>query len=349
MPLPWKKQVLASYWIPAVGIGNPLQWVKVPLTDIGKYLLAGGKPQTQVVFLGFAAFTGSPDNFNPPFISIPSDLLKEMTLQPGQKQTNVQYLQSLGIKVLLSVQGYTPPGQSSGMGWDGVPAPKNKAFADWVKTQIIGKYGLDGIDIDNEWSGLPSSPPNFIATVAALRVALPSGLISKALWQDNDYFTVAVAGRPTTFLSNLLDFGGTMAYGYNTQGQISFLNQYLNIQVGGKNVGMKRTQLCIGVQAGPPDQGWMTKIGDVEQLAKWVVQPQTAILGMMLFTFSQDIQQFTHSPQNDPRYKFPNANDHEWQKTIIQGMWGAKKQAAKAGAGSKSGKKGSRARARGAS
>jgi hypothetical protein len=322
MPVPWKERVLASYWIPAVGIGNPLQWVKVPLTDVGKYVLAGGKPQTNVVFLGFASFTGSPSSFNPPYISIPGDLLEQMTLQPGQKQTNVQYLQSLGIKVLLSIQGYTPQGQPSGMGWDGVPAGKNQNFADWVKTQIIDKYRLDGIDIDNEWSGLPSNPQNFVNTVSALRRSLPNGLISKALWQDFNYFTVPVSGGlPGIYLANLLDLGGTMSYGSGYQSQIDLVNQYLQIQAGGQNVGLKRNQICIGVQAGPPDQGWMTPIAEVAQLAKWVVQPPQAILGMMLFTFSQDIQQFTYSPQNDPKHKFPNPNDHEWQKAIIQGMW----------------------------
>jgi hypothetical protein len=42
----------------------------------------------------------------------------------------------------------------------------------------------------------------------------------------------------------------------------------------------------------------------------------------MLYTFSQDIQQWTHAPQNSPNYMYPNPNDHEWQKAIVEGMWG---------------------------
>lgn len=321
MPMRWTQQFLASYWIPQVGIGNPTQNVVVPLTDVGNYVLANAAPQTNVVFLGFASFTGSPENFSPPYISIPNSLLEQLTLQAGQTQTNVQYLQSLGIKVLLSVQGYTPPNQQSGMGWDGVPASENEAFASWVKTTIIDGYGLDGIDIDNEWSGLPANPQSFMDTVSALREYLPDSLISKALWSDFQYFTCPISGSsPSTYLSSLLDFGCTMAYGYCFKQQKALVAQYQNIQIRGLNVGMKSDQLCVGVQAGPPDQSWMTPIAEVGKLATWVVQAN--LLGMMLFTFSQDIQQFTHSPQNSPGYMYPNANDHEWQKSIIEGMWG---------------------------
>jgi hypothetical protein len=72
----------------------------------------------------------------------------------------------------------------------------------------------------------------------------------------------------------------------------------------------------------------MTPIGEVSQLAAWVVEPQSPaktippILGMMLFTFSQDIQQFTFGPQNDPGHMYPNPADHQWQQAIVEGMWG---------------------------
>jgi hypothetical protein len=29
-----------------------------------------------------------------------------------------------------------------------------------------------------------------------------------------------------------------------------------------------------------------------------------------------------HAPQNSPGYMYPNANDHEWQQAIVEGMWG---------------------------
>ena len=320
-------KLLASYWIPYVGIGKPEQRVTVPLTDIANYVLANGRPQTSVVFLGFGVFTGTPQNFTPPYISVPQDLIQQMTLQPGQTQTNVQYLQSLGIKVLLSVMGWRPNDVDPGMGWDGVPLAQNEPFALWVKKEIIDAYGLDGIDIDNEFSNLPENTQSFMNTVATLRFYLPGSLLTKALWADTDYFTCPVSNAPGNvgaYLSGLLDLGCTMAYGYNTGDQQAFIEGYTQITANGGNVGMAWNQLCLGVQAGPPESDWMTAIDEVQALAQWVVeQPQARPCGMMLFTFPQDIQQWTHWPQNSPGYMYPNTNDHEWQKAIIQGMWGS--------------------------
>jgi hypothetical protein len=322
--------LLASYWIPEVGIGNPIQEVVVPLTDVLNYTLANQQPQTNVVFLGFAAFTGSPTDFAPPYLSIPKSILEQLTVQPGQSQSAVEQLQSAGIQVLLSVQGYTPSGQPSGMGWDGVPADQNEAFAAWVQTDVIEQYGLDGIDIDNEWSGLTPDPQSFVDTVAALRNSLAGSLITKALWADlspYDYFTIPVSSSspyyPGQTLASLLDFGSTMAYGYSTFAQEELVAAY-------QRAGMAWNQLCTGVQAGPPPPygQWMTPIGEVSDLAQWVVAPEgdgktvPPILGMMLYTFSQDIQQWTYGPQNSPGYMFPNPNDHQWQQAIVEGMWG---------------------------
>jgi hypothetical protein len=52
---------------------------------------------------------------------------------------------------------------------------------------------------------------------------------------------------------------------------------------------------------------------------------------MMVWTFSQDIQQFTADPQNQPGLMFPNAGDHSWQQAIVAAMDGgrAKKPARK--------------------
>lgn len=64
------------------------------------------------------------------------------------------------------------------MGWDGVPVSENAKFAQWMKEEVIDKYGLDGIDIDNEFSYLPENKPAFMDTVY-LRAGLPGSLISK--------------------------------------------------------------------------------------------------------------------------------------------------------------------------
>jgi hypothetical protein len=222
------------------------------------------------------------------------------------------------------------------MGWDGVPVSENAKFAQWIKKEVIDKYGLDGIDIDNEFSKLPENKPAFMDTVGYLRAGLPSSLISKALWQDEDYFLMPVSpGAPNAgkYLARLLDFGCTMGYGIDTEGQKQMVQSYHDLEINENSVGMRWEQLCIGVQAGSPELDWMTNIQEVYELAKWVVQPQSPtkptppILGMMLFTFPQDIQQWTHWPQNSPGYKYPNPQDHEWQRTTIRGMYGLQEDA----------------------
>ena len=321
------QQLLASYWIPNVGIGNPMQNVQVPLLDVANYVLQDGSPQTNVVFLFAAAFTGTPDSFAPPYFSIPDDVLSQL-VAPAGGTSNVKQLQELGIKVVLSVTG------SGGMGWDGVPADQNTAFAQWVQTSVIEEYGLDGIDIDNEWTDVPENPQAFMDTVGTLREYLGGSLITKALWNDSDYFTVPVSSSAPNvgaYLSSLLDFGSLMSYGSSFEGQIALVEQYHAFTANGQNVGLAWDQICIGVQAGPPPPygSWMTPIDEVSQLAAWVVEPQSPtkpippILGMMLFTFSQDIQQWTFGPQNDPGHMYPNPADHQWQQAIVEGMWGA--------------------------
>lgn len=313
--------LLASYWIPQVGIGpdGEKQWVTVPLTDVLKYTLPDGQPQTKIVFIFGATFVAN----QAPYVDIPNAIVEQMTLQPGQSQTNVQRLQAAGIKVLLSIVG------SPGYGWDGIADPND--FAKWVKTNLIDQYGLDGIDIDNEFSNLPTNAQNFMNTIGALRSALSESFISKALWDDHEYFTTSVAqGFPweTTYLGQLLNFGCLMGYGWSYADQISNLQWYHDVTVNELHVGLGWNQLAIGVQAGPPDQGWMTPINETYELAQWCVAPVSPskqippILGMMIFTFSQDIQQWTYSPQNDPSKMFPNEYDHQWQRTIIAGFLG---------------------------
>lgn len=315
--------MLASYWIPWVGIGKPIQKVVVPLTDILNYTLNDGTPQTKIVFLGYGNFACSAQNFVPPYINIDPGVLEQLTLQPGQSQTAVQQLQAAGIKVLLSVAGDS----TLQMGWGAIPYGSGSgryanmiAFAKWMKANVIDAYGLDGIDIDDEWA--PSDPQTFMDTVGTLRYFMGGSLLTKALWADDQQFQTSVSAAAPynggAMLSSLLDLGCTMTYGSDFGGQTDAIATY-------KGYGMTADQLCVGVQAGPPQLGWMTDIAEVAQLATWAVTPQSGavpVLGMMLYTFPQDIEQWDHYPQNSPGYMFPNANDHAWQRAIVKGMWG---------------------------
>jgi Glycosyl hydrolases family 18 len=325
-PMSLPQPMLASYWIPYVGISNnPMQKVVVPLTDILNYVLADGTPQTKIVFLGAANFSCTPTNFQPPYVSINAGILEQLTLQPGQTQTAVQQLQAAGIKVLLSIMG---PNNGI-MGWENVPYAAGAdpyanmtAFAKWVKTDLIDAYGLDGIDIDDEFGG-PANAQAFMDTVAILRHYLGGALLTKALWNDYQVFHTAVSKTAPchggAMLSSLLDLGCTMDYGSGAQGQEATIANYVSW-------GMTADQLCVGVQAGPWQLGWMTTLADTSTLATWAVTPAngaTPVLGMMLYTFTQDIQQWDEYPQNAPQYTFPNPGDHAWQKAIVVGMWGA--------------------------
>jgi hypothetical protein len=307
---------MVVYWITRVGIGeDPEDYVAVPLTDILDYRRADGAPQVTVTILSSASFTGTPETFAPPYWDLGA-LAEVLPPRTADVVGPVQMLQAQGIKVLLCVAG------SKGMGWDLVPAAQNGDFAQWVQSEILELYGLDGIDIDDEWGPSGSNPQGLVDTVAALRAAAPQALITKALWSDNpDYFTTPVSAdspwSPGAYLGQLVDFGSTMAYGENAAGLEATVQSYTSITTpGGANVGLAPNQLCIGVQAGVGS--WFTTLADSEAAAAWVVQ--NGYRGMMLFTFSQDIQQWTHQPVNSPDYMWRNPNDHAWQRGMIAAM-----------------------------
>lgn len=325
-PLLPRERLLAVYWIPAVGISNPPkqppgeQWVTVPLGEILAQPRVHGRPTSGVVFLGFAHFVR---NGGLVTLEIREDLMRQLQVQPGESVSHVQRLQLQGIKVLLSVQGH-----KRGMGWDDLLPHERAPFAKYVKSDIIDLYGLDGIDIDDE-QNIKFSAQSFVDTVAVLRYYLQGSLISRALYDDIRYFTIPVSsGSPHysgAYLSSLLDFGCTMAYTDPAKKRIATIASYHDLKGhDGQNVGLRWDQLCIGVMAGPPH--YRTPIADASWLAAWAAEPLSdakkipPILGMMLFSFSQDILQFTHDPQNTIMY--PNPNDHQWQKAIVAGMWG---------------------------
>lgn len=304
--------MLVAYWLTQVGIGPPghMDYVKVPLRAVAAQRRTDGTPQVDIVGLFAANFNGSTTNFEPPYVTIADDMLAAMVRQPGQDQSDVEYLQAQGIKVVLSILG------NNQITWGSVPGASATKFAAWLRTEIVDRYGLDGIDMDDEQGGTSAQP--FVDVAGAVRASLDGKLLTKPLWADTDYFGVIVGpGFPNAGkkLAELLDFGWTMSYYGPATSLEGGIDDYLT-------GGMSREQLCIGVQAGPGG-GQMTPVADVEEVARWVVDPSSPpIRGMMLFTFSQDIQQFTYDPQNSPNKMYPNLNDHEWQRAIIDGMTG---------------------------
>lgn len=283
---------LFAYWLPTVGIGPaPMQEVHVPLTDVLNYRRGDGSLQINVVNLNGANFNVA-ENFDT------APLVLDPILETALNDGSVAKLQAAGMKVMLTITGSgNAPGTP--IGWGSLSTAQTQTLVEYFNAQVLGTWGLDGIDIDNEY---PSTFDNLVATVTAMRAGFaPDKAISKALWDEQGLLPQ---------LAPLLDFGGIMNYGDDA----GWLEQVFETYVA---EGMAADKMTIGVNAGPVAQSSnFTSIGTAQTLAGW--QPAGGQkLGMMLWSFSQDIQQFTADPQNQPNLMWRNENDHSWQQAMI--------------------------------
>ncbi|HEV2816577.1 MAG TPA: hypothetical protein VGW40_05080 [Allosphingosinicella sp.] len=297
--------MVAAYWLPSVGIGPasgppPVlpgkQNVVVPLTDVLNYCRSDGTPQIDVINLMGCTFN-APDDFANQY------LLFDDNLTAALNDGSVARLQAAGISVVLTIIG----SGGTSVGWSSVPADQLDGFVDYLNTGILGSDGLnlDGIDVDDEYAIVGDTLPQ---TLAAMRAAFPAEkIISKALWDDQELIPA---------IKDSLTFGGIMYYGDFAGGLEQIFDNYVQL-------GMRPDQMTIGVNAGPVAQGGsFTSIPTVQALTAW--QPAGGPkLGMMVWSFSQDIQQFTADPQNQVALAFPNAGDHQWQQVIITAMEGS--------------------------
>jgi hypothetical protein len=158
----------------------------------------------------------------------------QSTLNSG----NVAYLQSLGIKVLLDVLG-----NHENAGWG---CFTSYAQADSFAIQCenaVTKYGLDGIDIDDEYSVCTTNTSSLVLCVSALRARLgTTKYITKALFDDIQYFSATYNGKTA---GQILDYGWEETYGNtNYSGR---LQPYVS-------AGMAKTKLSIGVDISGTDE-----------------------------------------------------------------------------------------------
>ena len=139
-----------------------------------------------------------------------------------------------GITVLLTIlNAHTQTGWSQFT--DEATAQK---FVDYLKSDVITPYGLDGIDIDDEYSIGPVVNANSLAMVTTLlKQTMPDKPITKALFADSFAFT---ANWEDHTLSANLDYGWQMSY-YGGDAN-SRLSPYTSF-------GMKKNQLCLGFSA----------------------------------------------------------------------------------------------------
>ncbi|MFA0812394.1 glycosyl hydrolase family 18 protein [Microbulbifer epialgicus] len=137
--------------------------------------------------------------------------------------STIQDLQAKGTKVVLSVLG-----NWQNAGWSCFADEQSADdFAQQLK-DAVDQYGLDGIDIDDEYSQCSQTyTDSLVKVTSALREKMPNKIISKALWEDSKYFQAQWNGKK---LGDQLDYGWEMSYwkGANCSSRIQ---EYINLGV----------------------------------------------------------------------------------------------------------------------
>lgn len=176
---------------------------------------------------------------------------------------DVATLQGLGITVLLTVLG-----NWENAGWS---CFTDQATADDFAAQLaacVQKYGLDGIDIDDEYSQCATNNTSLIMVTAAMQKAMPGKIISKALFDDSQYFNATWNGLK---LADTLTYGWEMTYG-DPDGK-GRLAPYVQ-------AGMAQQQLAPGVWASA------TSPSTVQDLTQYIKSNNFG--GMMVFDVTSD-------------------------------------------------------------
>ncbi|MDQ1218332.1 endo-beta-N-acetylglucosaminidase H [Microbacterium arborescens] len=141
------------------------------LRTVGDYELADGSNAFDVAII-FAA------NINSDGDAATLHLNDQVTATLENADTQIRPLQDKGIKVTLSLLG-----NHQAAGFANFPSPAAAAaFADQVAA-VVAQYGLDGVDIDDEWvsygsNGVPAANADSARwLVEALDAKLPAGSI----------------------------------------------------------------------------------------------------------------------------------------------------------------------------
>ncbi|MFF0622326.1 endo-beta-N-acetylglucosaminidase H [Streptomyces sp. NPDC004296] len=145
------------------------------MLNVGKYTLAEGGANVFDVAVIFAANINYDATKKSAYLYFNENVQRVL----DNAATEIRPLQAKGIKVMLSVLG-----NHEGAGFANFPSKEAaSAFAKQL-SDTVGKYGLDGIDFDDEYAeygkngtGQPNDS-SFVYLVSALRDYMPDKLVS---------------------------------------------------------------------------------------------------------------------------------------------------------------------------
>lgn len=179
---------------------------------------------------------------------------------------DIQKLQNKGITVLLTLLN-----NHDATGWSEFPDVATATnFSEQLK-EVVDRLGLDGIDIDDEYSAGEPIPSSLVTVTTIMKQLMPGNIISKALWADYEYFTPKYENNT---LADNLTYGWEMGYGGNPEYR---LPPYVNF-------GMATNTLVCGFWSGqmspsrPPssDVSWL-KENNYEGVMVYAFQEQPNI------------------------------------------------------------------------
>jgi hypothetical protein len=232
--------------------------------NTANYTLADGNPAINVVCIFDANYAAAEKpylraNNNASPTTKPFNENIQQILDDG----SVKYLQDKGLTVLLTItNGHHP------VGWSQFTSESDAMdFVHYLKTDVVEKYGLDGIDIDDEYSSGTPNDTSLVMVTTLMRQIMPDKIISKALFQDSQYFQTTWKGHT---LADNLSYGAEMAYGGSPQ---SRLEPY-------PNLGLSKNRLSLGFWS---EQRSPNPHGD----AQWL--KDNGYAGIMIYGFEEQL------------------------------------------------------------
>lgn len=275
---------LVLYWLMNGGSGN---FPTVDLCDILNY-------EPLPAYVNLMATELNLDPVGRVHIDVPHDI--KAPFEAGK----IKALRDRGIKVALTIIN----NRDKKIGWSTLTREQNQDLIGSLSA-VRDLFEFDGIDLDDEDLDHLGSPGNFYNTVAALRQHFPSLVISNPICNRQD---VRKYQRHPD-LADLMTYCSTMYYGNSYDAIIN------NLIAFHKEGNIPYQKLCAGIQPGPPQStscahAGFTSIDVSRKVAAWA---KAHCMGVMIYSFSQDIVDFTACPQHSG---YPEPDDHAWQKAV---------------------------------